>query len=125
MADPKIIYENSYQLEPETQLTRPMIRPWVQKALEKQFSSWSYDPKMGGSKSRETCAMIQNFIMDNANVPPRFKLVTQVFIVPLKGQGVRLATRSIWSPSTDNLISESFKGNDYTATALVFYTYNE
>lgn len=68
--------------------------------------------------------MIQNYINDSAVVPPRYKVMVQVFIVPLKGQCVRLATRSVWEPSTDNLVSETFTGRDYAATALVF-TYNE
>lgn len=125
MGDNRLSVENTYQLGPEEPLTRLSIRPLVQKALQKQFLNWTYDAKTGASKSRDTCAMIQNYINDSAVVPPRYKIMVQVFIVPLKGQCVRLATRSVWEPSTDNLVSETFTGRDYAATALVFYTYNE
>ncbi|TNJ30501.1 Tctex-1 family protein [Giardia muris] len=125
MSEARLYVENTYQLEPEIPLTTLIIRPHVQKALEKQFSTWSYSSSDGASKSRDTCAMIQNFILGAGEIPPRYKIVIQVFIAPLKGQGMRLASRSVWDPKTDNLVSETFMGKDYAATALVFYTYNE
>lgn len=43
----------------------------------------------------------------------------------LAGQGVRIATRELWNPNTDNLICETMQGKDYVAVGLFWYIYIE
>jgi len=123
----RIVYENTYQLGPEKVLQPLTIRPLVKEAIRAQFESWSYDGKAAAQKSRDTCAMIQNFILSKGNIPPRYKFSVQAFVIPRADQGLRLATRTLWNPETDNLVSETYddRKKDYIVVALVFYTYNE
>ena len=39
---------------------------------------------------------------------PRYKLFVQVVIAEAKGQGVRVASRMLWDPSSDVMASESY-----------------
>lgn len=40
---------------------------------------------------------------------PRYKVVVQVTLGELKEQGIRVASRCLWDPSTDNYASAGFK----------------
>jgi hypothetical protein len=39
---------------------------------------------------------------------PRYKLFVQVVIAEAKGQGIRVASRMLWDPSSDVMASESY-----------------
>jgi hypothetical protein len=39
---------------------------------------------------------------------PRYKLGVQVLLGELKGQGLRLASKSLWDPKLDNWASYTF-----------------
>ena len=39
---------------------------------------------------------------------PRFKLAFQVVVGELKGQGIRVTSKCLWDPTTDNYSSHYF-----------------
>ena len=55
----------------------------------------------------------------------RFKFVCTVTIGQNKGQGVRIASRSVWNTDSDRFVSESFMNESLFAVGVVFGIYKE
>ena len=55
----------------------------------------------------------------------RFKFVCSVTIGQIRGQDVRIASRSIWDTERDTFVSESFKNETLFAVCVVFGVYHE
>ena len=123
--DSKIIYENTYIMDPDPmmKLHRPPIRRILKDVMRIQFERWEYLGLEAARKCEDCSAMAYNRIVPI--VPPRYKLCIQTFIVQKHGQGVRLATRSLWATDTDNLVTENWSSKTFEAVCLIFYTYNE
>lgn len=56
---------------------------------------------------------------------PRYKLGIQVIFGELKGQGLRVASKSLWDPKFDNWASYTFTNESIYCTAIVFGIYFE
>jgi hypothetical protein len=56
---------------------------------------------------------------------PRYKLGIQVILGELKGQGLRVASKSLWDPKFDNWVSHTFTNETIYCTAIVFGIYFE
>ncbi|KAH0575535.1 Tctex-1 family protein [Spironucleus salmonicida] len=118
-----------YNPDPVQKLDILNYKELVTFTLNEQFSKWSYDQTSAGQKCRDCCAMLQNKINSSNNTDiklgHRYKLVFQCYVNQLAGQGMRLATRSMWNSDTDNLLSDVFKGKDFVATLFLWYVYQE
>ena len=56
---------------------------------------------------------------------PRHKIVVQVTIGQMKDQGVKIASRCLWDPATDNYVAVSFQNQHSWACATVFGLYTD
>lgn len=56
---------------------------------------------------------------------PRYKLGVQVMLGELKGQGLRVASKSLWDPNFDNWASYTFSNENLFCTGMVFGIYFE
>ena len=56
---------------------------------------------------------------------PRYKLGVQVILGELKGQGLRLASKSLWDPKFDNWASHTFTNENLFCTGIVCGIYFE
>ena len=55
--------------------------------------------------------------------PDRYKLFVQVVVAENKGQGLRVASRALWDPSTDVLASETHQTDNVVAVATCHAVY--
>lgn len=55
----------------------------------------------------------------------RYKVIVQVVMGEIKGQGVRVTSKCLWDPKVDNSASYTFKNESFYATAMVFGCYFE
>jgi hypothetical protein len=56
---------------------------------------------------------------------PRYKIAVQVIYGELKGQGLRIASKSLWDPNFDNWASYTFTNETIHCTGIVFGNYFE
>ena len=56
---------------------------------------------------------------------PRYKIVVQVGLGEVRGQGVRVASRCLWDTESDNQASYSFKNDSLWCSVIVFAFYAE
>ncbi len=54
---------------------------------------------------------------------PRYKVFVQVTVLEAKAQGARVASRCLWDPATDAVISETFTTDALWAVATVAAVY--
>jgi len=55
----------------------------------------------------------------------RFKVVVQTTIGQLRDQGIRIASRCLWDPNTDNYASCNYSNPTLFCTVLVFALYTD
>jgi hypothetical protein len=55
----------------------------------------------------------------------RYKIVVQTVIGQIVNQGVRVASRCLWDPTTDNYASVTYKNQHLFCTILIFATYTD
>ena len=56
---------------------------------------------------------------------PRYKIIVQTVIGQKFGQLLRLASRCLWDPKTDNMVSVNYETQDMIAVVTVYAVYLE
>ncbi|XP_015775331.1 PREDICTED: tctex1 domain-containing protein 1-B-like [Acropora digitifera] len=116
------ITENTYKMKPDTCFSEAEVRAIILQHL-RSLQSQKYDAKM----CRELAKGMSNSIMSDLKSLgyERFKFVCTVTIGQNKGQGVRVASRSVWNTDSDRFVSESFMNESLFAVGVVFGIYKE
>ncbi|KAL9951826.1 hypothetical protein ACROYT_G044561 [Oculina patagonica] len=116
------VTENTYKMAPDRRFSVAEVRSIIQQHLQ-SLESQKYDAKL----CRELDKGMSNSIMSDLKMLgySRFKFVCSVTIGQLKGQDVRIASRSIWDTERDTFVSESFKNETLFAVGVVFGVYQE
>lgn len=116
------ITENTYKLKPEIRFSAAEVRRIIVQHLQ-SLESQKYEAK----RCRELAKGMSNSIMSDLKQLEyaRFKFVCSVTIGQIKGQDVRIASRSIWDTDYDTFVSESFKNDSLFAVCVVFGVYQE
>mmetsp|Transcript_13334 Transcript_13334/g.14452 ORF Transcript_13334/g.14452 Transcript_13334/m.14452 type:complete len:130 (+) Transcript_13334:61-450(+) len=55
----------------------------------------------------------------------RFKIVVQTTIGQLRDQGIRIASRCLWDPNTDNYASVKYSNSTLFCSCLIFALYTD
>ena len=98
---------------PEAEAFRTEIRDWLTENLPE---GW-FEPGF------ELSGDIQQAV--RAKGYTRYKLIVTVTIVEACQQGMRLASRCLWDPETDNFAEYTYSSETMHATVLVFGLYWE
>ena len=72
----------------------------VKALLDERLKGKKYDSNESAQLSKELCTEIKEKVKEIG--APRHKLVVQVTIGEVQGQGVRIASRCLWDVETDN-----------------------
>ena len=72
----------------------------VKALLDERLKGKKYDSSESAQLSKELCTEIKEKVKEIG--APRHKLVVQVTIGEVQGQGVRIASRCLWDVETDN-----------------------
>lgn len=114
---------NTYRMEPENDYRfRPYrIQPKVMEILVDQLKDKTYQSinatDLVKEVSRSVLQLMKNFQM------PRYKIIVQTVIGEKVGQLVRIASRCLWDPKTDNMISVNYETKDMVAVVTVYGVY--
>lgn len=55
----------------------------------------------------------------------RYKIVVQTILGQIKDQGIRVASRCLWDPTTDNYTSATYKNQTLFCNVLIFALYTD
>ncbi|EFJ51127.1 flagellar inner arm dynein light chain [Volvox carteri f. nagariensis] len=89
--------------------------------LVARLSGQQYHADNTSSWAREIADEIKNKLKEENW--SRYKFVVQVFIAEQRGEGVRLACRGFWDPSTDNYAHDTFSNESLFCVATAFGVY--
>jgi hypothetical protein len=95
----------------------------VKALLDERLKGKKYDSNESAQLSKELCTEIKEKVKEIG--APRHKLVVQVTIGEVQGQGVRIASRCLWDVETDNHASAYYTNPYLYCVAMVFACYYE
>ena len=99
------------------------VEKLLKQYLEEKLADKSYNYEESLNWSKELSGDIQQAVRNLGYT--RYKIIVSVSIIEACQQGVRLASRCIWDPETDNFAEYTFSSESMHATALVFGLYWE
>ncbi len=99
------------------------VEKLVKKMVDEKLADKAYNYEESLNWSKELSADIQNAVRMLNYV--RYKIIVSVTIIEACQQGVRLASRCLWDPETDNFAEYTLSNETMHATALVFGLYWE
>jgi hypothetical protein len=116
----------TYRMEPEES---ERFYPSRAKALAEKIAA----EELGGATYDEEDAKIWSLnISDKVreavsmSIPnSRYKIIVQTILGQLKDQGIRVASRCLWDPSTDNYCSATYTNQTLFCNVLVFALYTD
>ena len=114
---------NTYRIEPENDFRfRPYrLQPKVLEILIDQLKDKTYQTinqsELVKDLSRNVLQLMKNFPMS------RYRLIAHTVIGEKNGQLMRIASRCLWDPKTDNMISVSYETKDMVAVVVIYGVY--
>ncbi len=95
----------------------------VKQLVDEKLRDKAYNYEDSLNWSKELSVDIREAVCTMGYV--RYKIIVSVTIFEACQQGIRLASRCIWDPETDNFAEYSFSSETMHASALVFGLYWE
>ncbi|KAJ3200929.1 hypothetical protein HDU83_007766 [Entophlyctis luteolus] len=102
-----IVYENTFKMRPDRKFQSEPVQKIAEEILQINLKKAKYDPAkipdLTAKIGNELLAAVKKLDFD------RYKIVVDVSIGEFKGQGIRVASRSLWDTTTDSYASASFR----------------
>ncbi|KAH9525617.1 Tctex1 domain-containing protein 1 [Bulinus truncatus] len=122
---PKVEMENTYRLGPETgeKFLPRRVESMIDDVLTRYLRHFKYVPEA----SKQMCLAISSEVKSRVKSFgfPRYKYVCMVFLFQNKGQGTKIGSRCLWSPTTDSSASCTYKNNQFICVVNVHAVYFE
>ncbi|KOO21044.1 tctex1 domain-containing protein 2, partial [Chrysochromulina tobinii] len=90
--------------------------------LNEFLADKTYSPELTAQWTRELADGIKQSIKTQLELP-RYKIVVQVVIGEMRGEGVRMGCRCFWDADTDNYADESYRNDSLFCVAAAFGVY--
>merc|ERR1712010_261238 len=100
------------------------VKKICREVMQQHLKDVPYNNDTAREASVDICEGIKNRVKAECNIP-RYKIVCQVTLGEMKDQGVRVTSRCLWDPDTDNYSSAYFTNETYWGCAIVFGIYTE
>ncbi|KAK2149618.1 hypothetical protein LSH36_444g02052 [Paralvinella palmiformis] len=113
----------SYRMEPRRRLDIEHIKSTVEVIINRRMKGFHYSADVAGIVTKIITEEIKDAVKE-MNFD-RYKLVCMVSLGQRQGQGVRISSRCVWDPSTDNHCTYSWSNGKVFCTATVFGMYHE
>jgi hypothetical protein len=116
---------NTYRMEPDNEYRfRPYrIQAKILEVLVEELKDETYNPatvnELVKDVSRSVHQLIKNFQL------PRYKIIVQTVIAQRLEQLLRIASRCLWDPKTDNMLSVNYETKDMIAIVTIYAVYLE
>ena len=120
---PRLVYENTYQLEPNRKFEASKVKTIIDETLESHLKDEKYDPKSCRQLVKTLTEIIKGKVKDL--VYERYKVVCLVTIGQLREQGFRMGSRCAWDAKRDTFATSNFKNKSLFAVATVWGVYYE
>lgn len=120
-AGPKL--ENSYKMTPNVRFNSSRVKALMLQTLEARLETVQYCPTTVKSLTKELSDTIKNLVKTLGF--SRHKLISNVIIGPVTGQGVRVASRCVWDDKHDDYASASYQNESLFVVASVYGVYCE
>ncbi|CAI9606715.1 unnamed protein product [Staurois parvus] len=121
----EIRYENTYKTGPDQGCRFNLSR--AQKVLETVLRNYladlNYSAMTSGQRAQNLSDLIRSKMKEHC--PPRYKVVCNVILGQRGSQGLKVASRSLWDPQTDNFASATYCSATLFAVAMVHGFYYE
>lgn len=120
---PKVLYENTYKLEPPRKFRSSEAKAVIERILKEHLEKEQYD----ASRSAYTAKLLSQIIKDEVKELnyERYKIAVVTSVGQLQDQGMVTASRCVWDTNLDTSASASFKNKTLFAVATVFAVYLE
>lgn len=124
-ARPKVLYENSYRLQPSCKFQSTAAQTVINDILEKYLKDEKYDPNASAQMAKTLSQIIKDGVKD-LNYES-YKIVCVVSIGQmLEGEvGVLQTSRCVWDTNWDTFASGFFKNKTLYGVATVYAIYQE
>lgn len=119
------IFENTYRLEPleEERFFPSKVEVVVERVIREMFDGKSFDAEQAAQWAQQASSRLLEEVRELHM--PRFKLIVQVVVCENAGQGIRVASKSLWDTNFDNWGSYTHVQGDMYVVAMVFGCYHE
>jgi hypothetical protein len=116
---------NTYRMEPDNEYRfRPYkLQAKILEVLVEKMKDETYNPatvnELVKDVSRSVHQLMKNFQL------PRYKILIQTVIAQRFEQLLRIASRCLWDPKTDNMITVNYETKDMIAIVTIYAVYLE
>lgn len=122
---PEVTYENTYKMGPDTgkHIAITQTEQEAGKVLQDVIGETEYNQKTSGAHSVKIANMIKEKV--KAMNFPRYRVVVQIVITQVCGQGIETASRCVWDASVDNYSCVTYQNDTTVAMAMIYGVYLE
>uniref|UniRef100_A0A7S2JQM3 Dynein light chain n=1 Tax=Cyanoptyche gloeocystis TaxID=77922 RepID=A0A7S2JQM3_9EUKA len=126
--EPIKIVENTYKLNPndDEKFFPAKVKQAIEDVYAKKKKEWTelvYDPRVIEDVSRLLSDEVKEKVKSLGF--KRHKIIVQVSIGEMRGQGCRIVSRCLWDSKNDNYASATWQNSSVWISTLVFGTYYE
>ena len=124
-ARPKVLYENTYRLQPNCKFQSTAAQAIINEILEKHLKDEKYDPNASAQMAKTLSQIVKDRVKE-LNYES-YKIVCIVTIGQMiEGEiGIMQTSRCVWDTNWDTLASGSFKNKTLYGVATVYAIYQE
>jgi hypothetical protein len=114
---------NTYRMEPDNEYRfRPYkVQDKILEVLIEQMKDQTYNPATVNELVKDISRNVHQ-LMKNIQLP-RYKIIIQTIIGQKLEQLLRIASRCLWDPKTDNMISVNYESKDMFGVVNVYAVY--
>lgn len=120
---PNLPRPNTYRMQPDQEYRfRPYkVQDKIREVVAEQMKGQTYNPttvnELVKDISRSVHQLMKNFQL------PRYKIIIQTVIGQKLEQLLRITSRCLWDPKTDNMLSVNYESKDMVAVVTVYAVY--
>ena len=124
------IFLPTFRVEPEEQdkFYPSVARDVAEKVVYSVVNAGGEEPEYDDKEAQDMSLDISDRVreeMTKVLKGSRYKIVVQTIVGQVADQGVRVASRCLWEPSTDNYAKYSYEGKSCFITVLIFALYTD
>lgn len=120
---PNLPRPNTYRMEPDVDYRfRPYkVQDKIREVVVEQMKDQTYNPTTVNDLVKDVSRSVHQ-LMKNFQLP-RYKIIIQTVIGQKHEQLLRITSRCLWDPKTDNMITVNFESKDMFAVVTVYAVY--
>ena len=114
---------NTYRMEPDQEYRfRPYkVQDKIREVVAEQMKGQTYNPTTANDLVKDISRSVHQ-LMKNFQLP-RYKIIIQTVVGQKLEQLLRITSRCLWDPKTDNMLSVNYESKDMVAVVTVYAVY--